>query len=139
MSIRIKDLIMDYAVGLMIVAFVYISNQTIDEQYGIASDILRLLCDGSFCAGILLLGAGTIMFCANKGAFNLFGYSFKFGISLILPLGNNPWKGDKDRETYYDYCQRQADKPRKSVAPLLIAGGSYMVLSLIFLLLHYNF
>ena len=134
MSIRSKDLIMDYAVGLMIVAFVYISNQTIAEAE--QWDIFHMLCNGCFSAGMLLLGAGTILFCANKGAFTLFGYSFKFGINLILPMGNNPWRGDRDRETYYDYCQRQAEKPKKPVAPILIAGGTYMLLCVVFLLLH---
>lgn len=134
MSIKRKDLIVDYAVGLMIAAFVYISNQTIAEveQW----DIFHMLCNGCFTAGALLLGVGGILFCANKGAFSLFGYSIKFGINLILPLGNNPWRAKGERESYYDYCQRKAEKPKLSTVPLLISGGTYMLLSVVFLLLH---
>ena len=131
MSINRKDLIIDFALGLLIAGFVCVGIK--DQGF----EIFHLLHNGTFVAGGFLFSAGVILYCANKGAFNLFGYSLKFGINLILPLGNNPWRATGERETYYDYCQRKAEAPNKAFAPLMIAGAAYILVSIVFVLLHY--
>ena len=131
MSIKRKDLIANAGAGLLIAMFCFFSSA--DREFS----VLHRLCDGCFVAGVMILGAGIILFCANRGAFNLFGYSAKFGLSLILPIGKNPWDGGRDRETYYDYCERKAQEPSKPVSPLLIVGGGYILLAMILLVIYF--
>ena len=131
MSIKRKDLIANAIAGLLIAMFCFFN--TADRGF----TVLRRLCDGSFVAGVMIFGAGVILFCANRGAFNLFGYSARMGLSLIFPIGKNPWDGSRGRETYYDYCERKAQEPAKPVSPLLIVGGGYILIAMILLIIYY--
>ncbi len=131
MSNRRKDLIVAAASGLLIAVFVFLGSA--DRGY----TIVHRACDGCFAAGILLGGIGAILHCANKGALSLFGYGARFGLNLILPIfGKNPWTADGERETYYDYCARKREQEPKPVAHLLIAGGSYLLLAVVLLVVY---
>ena len=131
MTIKRKDLIVTVVVGVLVVLFCFFNSA--DRGYS----VIHRLCDGCFTAGILLGGIGVIMFCANKGALNLFGFGAKFGLNLILPIfGKNPWNADGERETYYDYCQRKAEQEPKPVSHLLITGGAYLLLAVVLLVVY---
>lgn len=131
MTIKLKEVIVDFVLGLLVVSFNYFNNSA-------DATIIHRLLDGTFVAGVLLTGIGILLFCANKGAFNIFGYGVKYGLSLILPIGKNPWAADGERETYYDYCMRKAEKEPKSFLPLLISGGVYLVISVVLLVIYLN-
>lgn len=130
MTIKRKDLIVTAIVGLLIVSFSFFGSA--DRGY----TVVHRLCDGCFTTGVLFAGAGIILFCANRGAFNLFGYGAKFGLSLILPIGRNPWTANGERETYFDYCQRKAEQEPKPVSHLLIIGGTYLLLAAVLLVIY---
>ena len=127
-----KDLIVDFVLGLLVVSFCYFNPSNPE------STVIHRILDGCFVAGILLCGSGTILFCSSKGAFNIFGYGAKFGLSLIIPIGKNPWMGDGERETYYDYCARKAEEKPKSFVPMLIVGGVFLLASLVLLVIYLN-
>ena len=131
MSINRKDLIATAVSGMLIVLFCFYYSA--DRDYS----IIHRICDGCFVTGVMLTGAGLILHCANKGAFNLFGYSAKFGMNLIMPfIGKNPWLGDRDRETYYEYCMRKAEEGPKPVSHLLIVGGAYLAVAAVCLVIY---
>ena len=132
MTIKRKDLIVTAITGLLIVAFCYFGSA--DRGY----TIVHRLCDGCFTTGVLFAGVGIILHCANKGALNLFGYGARFGLSLILPIGKNPWMANGERETYLDYCQRKSEQEPKPVSHLLIVGGVYLVIAAVLLVVYLN-
>lgn len=132
MSVNRKDIIVSAVCGLMFVLFVFYASA--EQEF----TIVHRLCNGFFVAGAMLGSAGLLLHCANKGAFNLFGFSARYGLNLIMPfITKNPWNGDRDRETYYDYCVRKSEEPHKPVAHLLIVGGGYLVISAILLVVYW--
>ena len=131
MSVNRKDLIVSAVCGLMFVLFVFYGGA--DQEF----TIVHRLCNGFFVAGVMMGGAGVILHCANKGAFDLFGYSAREGLNLIMPIfGSNPLTAEGKRESYYDYCVRKREEPRKPVGHLLIVGGGYLLISGILLIVH---
>lgn len=131
MSINRKDLIVSAVCGLMFVLFVFYGSA--DQDF----TIVHRLCNGCFVAGMMMGGAGVILYCASKGAFDLFGYSAREGLNLIMPIfGSNPLTAEGKRESYYDYCMRKREEPKKPIGHLLIVGGGYLVISGILLIIH---
>ncbi len=128
MKVQRKDLILSTVIGLAFVIFVVTSNA--DRGY----TLVHRLCDGTFTAAALLIGAGGLIHCANKGFFNILGYGAKRAISLIIPVMSNPW--DNVRDGYFEYCQGQAEKPAKPCAHLLIVGCVYLVVSAVLLVVY---
>ena len=123
-----KDLVLGAMIGLMIVMFVVMLSA--DQGF----TLIHRLSDGCFAAGILLGGLGGIFFCANKGAFNLLGFSASFALKMITGYGKDP--GTYGHDAYYNYCQEQSQKEPKPFAHLLIAGAGYLVASAIFLAIY---
>ena len=131
MSINRKDLIVAAVCGLMFVTFVFYGSA--DQEF----TIVHRLCNGFFVAGMMMGGAGVILYCAGKGAFDLFGYSAKEGLNLIMPIfSRDHLSPDGKKESYYDYCMRKREEPKKPIGHLLIVGGGYLVLSGILLVVH---
>ena len=131
MSINRKDIIVSIVCGLMFALFVFYASA--EQEF----TIIHRLCNGFFVAGAMLGGAGVISYCASKGAFDLFGYSAREGFNLIMPIfSRDHLSPDGKRESYYDYCMRKREEPRKPVAHLLIVGGGYLVISAILLVVH---
>ncbi len=98
------------------------------------SSALRLACDGCFAAGVLVGGVGCLMLAGNEGVFDIFG----FGVSLVLNLH---WGGifhmseERRRESYADYKARKRANP-SAPGGLLLAGGIYLLLAGILLLIY---
>ena len=131
MSTKRKDLVVSAVCGLMFVLFVFYGSA--DQDF----TIVHRLCNGCFVAGMMMGGAGVILYCAGKGAFDLFGYSAREGLNLIMPIfGSNPLTSEGKRESYYDYCMRKREEPKKPIGHLLIVGGGYLVISGILLVIH---
>ena len=130
MTVKRKDLIVDFVLGLLVVTFCYLNPQNPDTT------VIHRMLDGCFVAGTLLCGAGVILFCSSKGAFNILGYGLKFGLNLILPVGKNPWMADGERESYYDYCVRKSEEQSKTFLHLLITGAVFMLASLVLLIIY---
>ena len=131
MSINRKDLIVSAVCGLMIVTFVFYASA--ENEF----TVIHRLCNGFFVAGMMMGGAGLILHCASKGAFDLFGYSAKEGLNLIMPIfSRDHLSPDGKKESYYDYCMRKREEPKKPIGHLLIVGGGYLLISGILLIVH---
>lgn len=130
MKIKRKDLFMSAVSGLLIV--ILAMSLSADRGY----TLVHRLSDSCFTAGVMLCGVGGITFCSNKGAFNLLGFSTSHIVKLITGFGKDP--SENGHDAYYNYCVKQAEKPAKPFAHLLIVGAGYFVLSVIFLLLYLN-
>lgn len=96
-------------------------------------ETLRILSDGFFTAGVLVAGAGAILYAANGGIFDIFGYvSYIFFARIVRAL-----KLQKARiyADFYEY--KGAKQTRRRALPLFITGAAYAALSSACLALYY--
>lgn len=128
MKIHRKDLIIAIVAGLLLLGLSF--TLSADRGYTLS----HRLSDGCFTAAVMLCGIGGILFCSNKGAFNLLGFSASHAIKFITGFGKDPSVNSHD--AYYHYCMQQAEKPPKPFAHLLIVGAGYFVAAVLFLLLY---
>lgn len=125
MSEKYKELLINLAIGVFVVVFVY----WLDAGRGYP--FLHCLSDGFFVAAVLLLGVGGLRGVRNKGAFDVVG----FGVSSVAKTTFPFLKGEKE-ESIYEYRERKAEQ-RKGAGGLLAAGAIYLVLSILVLCLYY--
>ena len=123
-----KDLILSITIGLMIVLISF----TLSAERGFT--LVHRLSDGCFTAGVLLCGIGGIFFCANKGAFNLLGFSASRALKVITGFGKDP--AEDEHDAYYNYCVAQSEKGEKPFAHLLIGGAMFIVAAVVFLIIY---
>ena len=98
------------------------------------SDILiRRVCDSFFVPGVMLLGYGGLVFCRNKGTFDVMTYGVKSVFHTHVPGASI---GNAREETFREYQDRKTAK-RKSPAGSLWAGLTYLVLAIAALVLFY--
>ncbi len=91
--------------------------------------IMGILSDGFFVAGVVLSCVGLIIFVGNGGVFDMLAYSMILFFSLFR---RNLERKYKD---FYEY--REAKKGRKrSLAFLLLVGLFYVALAALFLALY---
>ena len=95
--------------------------------------VYATLCDAFFIPGIFCLGLGIILFVANNGVFEMLAYGVMRFISLFK---RNP--RNNKYETFYDYHVAMAEKPKADFVFLLIVGGGFILISLLFLLIWAN-
>ena len=124
MSGKIREFLILLAVGAAIAAAVFALN--LSREYG----VLRSLCDGLFVAAVFLLGIGCIKAVRNKGGFDVAGYGLRSVVDMAIPVLRRAEKEDMQQ-----YRERKALE-RKSSASLLLAGGVYLVLSVIALVIY---
>ena len=125
-----KRFLVDLVCGIVIAGVVIAIN------FGRGHGVLRLLCDGCFVAGVLLLGTGGLKFFRNEGMFDIFSYSIKSVFQIHYPFAkmNSPLE-EKKKEDYATYKERKREK-RKSPADLLWAGLIFMALAVVFTLVN---
>ncbi len=92
--------------------------------------IMAMLSDGFFVAGIVLSCVGLIIFVGNGGVFDMLAYSMILFFSLFRKNLERKYKD------FYEY--REAKKgTKRSLAFLLIVGLCYIALAALFLILYY--
>lgn len=92
----------------------------------------RLLCDGFFVPGALLVCAGALIFASNHGAFYGISYSARYVARMFVP-----WSGRRD-ESFGDFVMRREEKGRvRGYAFLFWVGGAFLAAALVFLILFY--
>lgn len=128
MKLERRDLIVSAVVGLAITML----SLLLSADRGFT--LIHRLSDGCFTAGVILCGLGGIFFCANKGAFNLLGFSGSRALKVITGYGKDP--SEDGRDAYYNYCMAQAEKPAKPFAHLLIGGAVFLVAAVVFLVIY---
>ena len=124
MSDRIRELLIHLAAGAAVTAAVFALN--LSREYG----ALRSLCDGLFVAAVLLLGAGGIKAARNKGTFDVAGFGLRYVVDMTIPAFRR-----EEKEDLQQYRERKALE-RKSSAGLLLAGGAYLAMSAIALVVY---
>ena len=93
--------------------------------------ILHRLCDACFVSGIVLLGSGGLKLARNAGTFDMMGYGIGEAFYMFMP-----WvRGEKKDVDFAAYKERKKTE-RKSSLDLLAAGGIYMALATVFLILY---
>lgn len=128
MKDRDKDIIIGLIIGAVIFALVMIINP---REEG-ASIVMRL-CDGFFVSTVFVLGSGGLVWCRNKGAFDMITFGISSAFHLHFPLSKNLYS---EKETFVDYKERKA-KIRKPATGILIAGAIYLALSFMMLIIYY--
>ena len=86
------------------------------------SDIVKYVSDGFFISGVLLAGAGILVFCSRNGTFDMLAFGVKLAIRTIFKTGDN--------ESFYDYKQRLGEKVTPC-AFLIVPGVILLLLSAI--------
>lgn len=123
-----KDLVLSFVAGLAIAALVF----AVSADRGFS--LIHRLSDCCFSAGVLLCGIGGIFFCANKGVFNILGFSASHAAKLITGWGKDP--AERGHDAYYNYCMEQAKKEPKPFVHLVIGGAVYLAAATVFLVIY---
>ena len=92
--------------------------------------IYALICDGCFISGIIFVCLGLLFFIYNSGFFDIISYGFMRFFSMFK---KNP--REVKYETLYDYKVAKAEKPKAHFLYLIIVGGAFILISIIFLIL----
>ena len=95
-----------------------------------AKAVMKILCDGFFIGGALIICAGLLVFCSNEGAYDSMSYG------LATAFGTRRFSGGKDirpAETFEEYKQRK-HSTKTTVAEFFVAGGAVVLLGLAFYL-----
>lgn len=110
------------AVGLGIAAAVIFANGVTDAKD--TKDALRIICDGFFVGGALLLMYGGLRWCYNGGVTDGLGYSAKLLINRIRP------HYEEHRESFGEYREKRQAKAR-SPLPLVLPGALILAVAVI--------
>lgn len=95
-------------------------------------EVLRILSDSFFIAGVLLACSGLILVASNGGAFDMLGYAF----ILIFDLFRRDISTRKYKN-FYEYRKSKEGKKRSTLY-LLIVGLAYVAVSACFLGAYYG-
>lgn len=90
----------------------------------------QILSDGFFVPGVLLAGAGLIIFASNGGAFDMLAYA----IIRLFDLFKKDVRNRKYKD-YYEYREARKGKKR-GLAFMLIVGSVFIILAVIFLIVY---
>lgn len=116
--------------GIVIFLIIIFSKKITDA--GETHEIMQILCDACFVPGVVLAGMGLIIFAGNGGAFDMLAYAFIRFIDLFRRDVRN-----KKYKDFYEYHEAKKDKKR-GMAFMLIVGLVFIVLAVIFLIVHYQ-
>ena len=89
-----------------------------------AVKIFHILCDAFFVVGVVITGAGLLVFSSNEGSFDMIVY----GVSSFFDLFRKVSK--KKYPTFYDYKVSREDKKIK-FGFMLICGIFFLVIAFI--------
>lgn len=100
--------------------------------------VIHRLCDACFVPGVFLMGIGIIQACANQGIFYAMGYGLQVTANMFLPFLGLHKTADGREESFLDYRERK-DAKRKSPRAMILAGATYLAVSLVLLAVYYLF
>lgn len=127
---RALPYIITSVVGI-IIFIVIICTQKVWDADG-AYGVMRILSDACFVPGVLLAGAGLIVFASNGGAFDMLAYAaIKFFDLFRKDCRNKKYKD------FYEYREAKKDKKR-GMAFMLIVGAVFIAFAVIFLIVYYQ-
>ena len=92
---------------------------------------LYALCDAFFVPGILLLGFGTLLFCADDGVFDMLTY----GTMKVVNLVRSEKRRSSFPKTFYDYRVMKQEGRKGGFGYLMIIGAVFLAVAVLFLIL----
>lgn len=97
--------------------------------------VVRVLCDAFFAAGIVFLGISGLVWAAEKGAFDGLGYSVSTMINTHMPTSKSlNWR---KKETYEEYIARKhAPEKKKKLKASFIMGAIMLVVAIVFFVIY---
>ena len=95
-------------------------------------DALRIVCDGFFVVGAMLLFGGGLVWCYNGGAMDGLGYSAKILINRIRPKYET-----EHRESFAQYREKREAKASSPVT-LVFSGLNLLLIAVIVFLVYSN-
>lgn len=97
-------------------------------------DVYKALCDAFCVPGVLFMLFAALFAVAREGAFDGVSYAMKRAFLSLVPGGRSKI------EKYADYKERKEAKREKKVSFrfMLVVGGVFLVVSLVFLALYYS-
>lgn len=124
-----KKFLIAFAIGLAISVAVFAIRGGFD--YAETVLVLQAFCDAFFVPGILLMGFGALLFCADDGVFDMMNY----GVMKVINLTRSKKRRDAFPKTFYDYRQMKDEKRKGGFGYLFLVGGVFMALAVLFLIL----
>lgn len=128
-SKRTRKYLISSLIGLAIGIGVFAVRGGFEEREQVL--ILQAFCDACFVPGVLLLGFGALLFCANDGLFDM----VNFGVLKVIKLVQSEKRRSQFPKTFYDYRQMKSETRKGGFGYLLVVGGVYMAFAVLFLIL----
>ncbi len=97
-----------------------------------ASDVYKNLSNACLISGGFAVGGGLLVYVANQGGF----MGLRYGVEWTLGRFIQAMKAGT--ESYHDFRQRHSARPKTPWLFLVIVGGAFLLLSLLFLILFYT-
>lgn len=118
-------------IGLFLALFICIYKDLFSKTE--IKDIMHILTDAFFAPGALILCFGLLVLASNGGMFHIISY----GLASFINLFRRDRKQMKYK-TYYDYKMAMQENP-KPFFYIVIVGLVYVVISMVFLILWYQY
>lgn len=126
----LKKYLITLLTGFGVAALVMVSKDIFTQTETVA--VLHILTDAFFTVGVLMTGAGLLVFSANEGSFDMLAY----GVSSFLDLFRKTSR--KKYDTFFDYRESRVDKKLK-FGFLLICGLFFLAVSLVLLYFYHQY
>lgn len=130
MSESVRKFLIDTGIGLVLAGVVCWSQGLFRAEATV--DILRILCDGFFSAGALLLFLGLFQWTNNGGVMDGLGFAFKTGFARIRR------DFEASKQTFGEYRQAREAKAQTPKF-LLLAGVFHLLIAVVFYLAYSRF
>lgn len=124
-----RKFLIAFAIGMVIAAGVFTARGGL--EYTDTVTVLQAFCDAFFVPGILFMGFGALLFCADDGLFDMMNY----GVMKVINLSRSKKHRDAFPKSFYDYRQMKDGKRKGGFGYLFIVGGVFMALAVLFLIL----
>lgn len=116
------------AIGLAIAVSVTFLRGIIDAET--LQDTVLAISDGACVAGVMLVGAGLLVWTSGNGVFDGFTYSVRQTFYIHWPRLTSG-----ENISYSDYCERK-HKKKTSVRHLMIIGGIFILIAAVCTVLY---
>lgn len=110
-------------------AALYALSQDIGQQT--LADRYRILCDAFTLPGMLLVLFALLLTVSGEGALDGIAYGLERAVKMFTFRGT-------EQEKYADFVARRREKRPKGFGFLFVAGGSFLAVAALFLLLFYS-
>ena len=124
-----KKFLIAFAIGMVVAVGVFAARGGL--EYTDTVLVLQAFCDAFFVPGILFMGFGALLFCADDGLFDMMNY----GVMKVINLSRAKKHRDAFPKSFYDYRQMKEGKRKGGFGNLFIVGGIFMALAVLFLIL----